>query len=106
MMNHRDPTTTTDAALDTALDAVNALAEGVIPPALAQQPDETALAYQAFLLYLKLGRKRSIRQVAQLDGHDERHTERWASKHQWTDRAALYDRLVLRAQLLDLLPVA
>ena len=58
-------------------DELGALLEaGDIPPLLDEQPGESALQYAAFLLYLRLGRKRSIRAVAADDGHDERWLER------------------------------
>lgn len=81
----------TDAELGALLGAA------ALPPALEQQPDEPALAYAAFLLYVTLGRRRSIRAVAEQDGHAERHTERWASRFHWTERLALFERVRLRA---------
>lgn len=50
------------------LDAL--LIDGKIPAPLEQQPKETALAYAAFLTYVKMGLKRSIRAVAEQNGHD------------------------------------
>jgi hypothetical protein len=87
----------TDDELDALLEADD------VPPLLAQQRDESAVQYAAFLRYLRLGRKRSIRAVAADDGHDERWLERVSSKHRWAERAAAFDRLVLRAQLRDVL---
>jgi hypothetical protein len=90
----------TDDELDALLEA------GDLPPLFAQQSDESAVQYAALLLYLRLGRKRSIRLVAAEDGHDERWLERVATKQRWTMRAATFDRLILRAQLRDVLRAA
>jgi hypothetical protein len=89
---------------DDVLDAL--LLDGKVPAPLEQQPKETPLAYAAFLAYVTLGRKRSIRAVAQEHGHDERQAERWSHKHQWAKRVALFERLRLRAQLLTILHAA
>jgi hypothetical protein len=87
-VNENDDQLDTDLAL---------ILDGHRPALLAQQPDESALAYEAFLRYLRMGTRRSMRQVAREGGQDARYTERWASTYHWRSRAAYYDKLLLRA---------
>lgn len=89
-----------DEQLDAVLDAT---LDGAISALLCQQPNESALAYSALLRYLRLGVRRSIRQVAQDGEHDERAEERWSSRYGWARRAAYFDSLRARAQLRDML---
>jgi hypothetical protein len=86
---------------DDDLDAL--LATGELPDALAQRADESAVAYATFLRYLRLGHTRSIHALAVAEHRDERWLERLSSKYGWRARLALYQRLRLRAQLLDIL---
>jgi hypothetical protein len=55
-------------------------------------PCESAKAYAAFRIYRELGPKRSIRATASNSGHHASQIGRWASKHFWKHRAALYDK--------------
>lgn len=57
-----------------------------------QWPCESAKAYAAFRIYRELGRRRSIRATASKAGLYPSQIERWASKHFWRHRAALYDQ--------------
>jgi hypothetical protein len=87
-VNENDDQLDTDLAL---------ILDGHLPALLAQQSDESALAYEAFLRYLGMGTCRSMRRVARDGGHDAHYTGRWASTYHWRSRAAYYDKLLLRA---------
>lgn len=56
-----------------------------------QLPDESAKAFQAFSLYLKMGIERSISKVAEKLGKSRALIERWSSVWQWGERVRRYD---------------
>ncbi len=70
-----------------------------LPAELARLPRETALEYDALLLYLRLGPRRSIREVAERNGHDNRWLERVSSRRKWAARTRAFDELVARRKL-------
>jgi hypothetical protein len=58
-----------------------------------QLPDETNRAYEAFLHYLKLGYKRSARQVAILLGSKSTtYVSEWCAKYNWVARVKAYEQ--------------
>src|SRR5690348_3000955 len=77
-----------------------------LPPELARLPRETALAFEAFLTYLRLGPRRSIRQVAALNGHDERWLEQVSSRNKWAARCRQFDEFVARRKLASIIEEA
>lgn len=56
-----------------------------------QLPDESAKAFQAFSLYLKMGVERSVAKVGQKLGKSRVLIERWSSVWQWGERVRRYD---------------
>ena len=66
---------------------------------LDTSPEETAIAYTAFLEYCALGRGRSLHKLALKYGEStgkvrslERQYEDWSSQHKWQERVKQYDR--------------
>jgi len=58
-----------------------------------KQHAETDKAFEAFRLYRDMGADRSQAKVAEeMDHNSPRHVERWASKHDWTDRIDAWTR--------------
>lgn len=60
----------------------------------SQQPGENSGQYAAFMVYLGLGIKRSIRAAMDAAGENPgnaRTWERWSSKHDWVARSQAYD---------------
>jgi hypothetical protein len=70
-----------------------------------QLPDETARAYDAFRIYMRLGADRSHRKTA--DAMEQQQGKRphlsqlgnWSSEHRWLERCAAYDSYVLSAEV-------
>lgn len=65
-------------------------------------PDETPKAFAAFMVYLELGQKRSLRKVGEASGKSQgydRVLARWSSHYGWVERAAAYDDWRLDEQL-------
>lgn len=56
-----------------------------------RQPKESAQAYEAFYLYLKMGEKRTVRKVAQELDKSLTLIGRWSSTWSWKQRSADYD---------------
>jgi hypothetical protein len=56
-----------------------------------RKSDETGIQYKAFQVYLKLGASRSLRKAAQKHKKGSGHYGRWASTHNWVERAKAYD---------------
>lgn len=52
---------------------------------------ETPEAFEAFTIYLELGRGRSANKVASVLGCSADNVKRWMKRNQWTTRAAQYD---------------
>ena len=63
-----------------------------------RQDGESAKAFAAFLAYLQLGEKRSLRAVAQKLLKSYTLISRWSRTYQWVDRAAAYDAEQWRAE--------
>ncbi len=70
-----------------------------------RQPGESEEAFDAFDVYAKMGRDRSIAKAAAgvrnssgKKGKDKSLLERWSSKHGWIVRAAAWDRHVARQE--------
>ena len=61
-----------------------------MPLPFEQQPRESAKAFAAFSLYLRLGAARSTREVGKQLGKSEGLIERWAAKFDWTSRVAAH----------------
>lgn len=57
----------------------------------ARLPNETLKAYGAFRVYLELGPKRNIRQVAQELGKSGSLIGRWSSVHSWVERVTAFE---------------
>ena len=57
-----------------------------------RQPDETAVAWEAFLLYRNLGAKRSNAKVAHQLGKSKQLIDRWSSRHKWVRRVEAYEQ--------------
>ena len=52
---------------------------------------ETPEAFEAFTIYLELGRGRSAAKVASVLGCSTANVQKWQKRNKWTDRAAHYD---------------
>ena len=52
---------------------------------------ETPPAYEAFVCYLELGRKRTFKKVAKILNEKELIVNQYAKRYAWTKRAAAYD---------------
>lgn len=63
-----------------------------IGEAWERQPDETSVAWEAFLLYRNLGAKRSNARVAQQLGKSKQLIDRWSSRHKWVRRVEAYEQ--------------
>lgn len=67
-----------------------------------QYTDETDKAYHRFSVYLELGAERSLDKTRQELGKSSgyiRQLETWCSKYDWVERAAAFDRHVIRTSL-------
>lgn len=64
-----------------------------------RQPGERSNAYQAFRVYLELGKDRTIQRAA--DGHGMSHSmlKRWSIDHSWVARSAAFDSYTITAPL-------
>ena len=67
-----------------------------------RKDDESAKAFEAFDVYLKLGAKRSLAKVGQALGKSTPLMERWSSQHSWVRRAESFDAEQNRLYHLDL----
>ena len=52
---------------------------------------ESAAAYEAFVCYLELGRKRTMKKVAKIVGEPEPMISQYGKRYAWTKRAAAWD---------------
>ncbi len=72
-----------------------------------REPNESAKAYAAFVVYRDMGLERSIQKVAQKCAKSCSLLKRWSSDYAWVDRAWDYDRhlqeLRLRAAEQDII---
>jgi len=57
---------------------------------------ETAKAYESFVLYLELGRNRTKRKVAEIQGENLANIRRYADINNWEYRTAKYDAWKIR----------
>lgn len=57
-----------------------------------RQPNESDVAFAAFLIYRDLAPRRRLALVAQQSGKSVPLMERWSAHHKWRDRAAAWDR--------------
>ena len=64
-----------------------------------RQPKESARAYEAFDLYLKMGPERSLRKVGQELGKSNTLISRWSSAWNWLERCRDYDNYLKRQEL-------
>lgn len=64
-----------------------------------RQPKESARAYEAFDLYLKMGPERSLRKVGQELGKSNTLISRWSSAWNWQERCRDYDNYLKRQEL-------
>lgn len=56
-----------------------------------QRKGETPKAYTAFMAYVALGPKRSLRKLSEAEGYNLRQLERWSSQHDWQTRSGAHD---------------
>lgn len=61
-----------------------------------RQEGESVKAFEAFMVYLKLGDDRSVRAVGQECAKSRSLISRWCTAHRWVERAAAYDADVQR----------
>ena len=61
-----------------------------------RQPTDTDKAWEAFEIYRSLGANRSLLKVGQQLGKSTTLLSRWSSRHDWTLRAAAWDRYQAR----------
>ncbi len=66
-----------------------------------RQPKESAQAYEAFDLYLKMGTGRSCRKVAQELSKSDTIIRRWSSAWSWQKRVRDYDAEVARTEFAE-----
>lgn len=66
-----------------------------------RQPHESAQAYEAFDLYLKMGAKRSCRKVAQELSKSDTIIRRWSSTWSWQKRVRDYDAELSRIEFAE-----
>lgn len=71
--------------------------EGKMP--WEKRENEGTKAFNAFLIYLNMGYKRSLKAVANRLGKSTRLIERWSSLHDWTIRIDSYDEYKLKQKL-------
>ena len=68
----------------------------------AQQPEESAQAFQAFAAYRDMGPKRSTAKVAQKLSKSKALMDRWSSRWRWVRRTEMYDLEQERQYQIDL----
>jgi len=66
-----------------------------------RQDSDTKKSYEAFHIYLTMGRKRSLRKVAQQLDKSLTIIGRWSEAHNWQARVAAYDAHLNAIDLLD-----
>ncbi len=66
-----------------------------------RQPKESAKAYEAFDLYLKMGAERSCQKVAQQLSKSDTIIKRWSSAWSWQQRVRDYDTELARAKFAE-----
>lgn len=58
-----------------------------------RQPNETAVAYEAFCLYRDMGPKRTLRAVSEVLSKSETVMKRWSSVNKWPERGRAWDSM-------------
>ena len=66
-----------------------------------RQKGESAQAFEAFDIYLKQGKNRSLRRVAQELGKSNTLITRWSSKYQWQERLRLYTNEIKKNEFAE-----
>lgn len=66
-------------------------AGNVEPELWERQPNETAKAFEAFVIYRDMGVNRSIRKAAQTLNKAVTTLAEWSTKHEWVKRVAAWD---------------
>lgn len=66
-----------------------------------RQPEESAQAYEAFSLYLKMGAERSLRKVEQELNKSHALIGRWSSTWSWQKRSRDYDAELRRIEFAE-----
>jgi hypothetical protein len=61
-------------------------------------PDETARAYEAFVIYCELGPQRTTEEVSKRLQKSSPYIRQWSKKYQWVERAPLYDDAMTEAK--------
>ena len=56
-----------------------------------RQPDESAKAFEAFVIYRDMGLQRGVRKVGDQLHKSLTLMSRWSSQHNWPERAAAWD---------------
>lgn len=56
-----------------------------------RQADESAKAFEAFILYRDMGASRSVRKVAQMLSKSTTVIRRWSSAYNWVERSSAWD---------------
>lgn len=64
-----------------------------------RQPKESAQAFEALDLYCKMGKKRSLRKVAEKLSKSDTLIKRWSSTWNWQKRSRDYDNELIRQEL-------
>jgi len=65
----------------------------------ARPQGETAVAYQAFQEYMRLGGERSLQRAADAVGKNVSLIKRWCLDHEWVERASAYDSYLTTAEV-------
>jgi len=63
-------------------------------PIWEQRNDETTRAYEGFAIYRSLGPQRSAAKVGRKLGKSRALIERWSARHEWVNRARVYDAAI------------
>ena len=64
-----------------------------------RQKGETEKAYEAFYIYLQMGKERAVRKVEQELHKSHQLIARWSSDHNWVKRARDYDNYLIQLEM-------
>jgi hypothetical protein len=67
------------------------------PSPAERQPNETAVAFEAFRTYLEMGPSRSLAKVGRALGKSKTLMDRWSKRHAWQARVAAFEAVATRA---------
>lgn len=67
------------------------MAKANTPEPWERRENETSKAYEAFCVYRDMGPDRSMRATAERLGKSQGLMEGWSAKHEWVNRASLWD---------------